>query len=458
MPAHPASYRDPAGQVHIRDGRVLRTVRPAGLANYQAARASGFLAEAVAAGKLIAGEEVDRGLLADEAPDAKLVIEHPRLRFVSYPYEWSFPALRDAALLTLDLHLEALANGLSLSDASAYNIQFVGAKPVFIDYLSLIEYQPGQVWLGYRQFCEQFLNPLLLTAKTGVPFQPLYRGTMEGISSPDLRALLPLRARLDPRVALHVSLQARLQRRVSDRGTERAREIRLSQNGLKTNLASMRSWVAGLEPPGSQVTPWQDYERSASYSPEERERKHQFVGELVAAVSPLLVWDIGCNAGEYSEVALAHGAEMVIGFEPDAGAQNAAYRRARERSLSFLPLAVDVANPSPSMGWRERERDGLAGRGRPDLILALALIHHLILGRNLPMAEVVRWLASLAPHGVIEFVPKTDPMAARLLAMKPDIAPEYSLEGFEAALRRCADVIGREQVTATGRVLFAFGR
>jgi hypothetical protein len=458
MPQHPASYRDPAGQVHFRDGRVFRTVLPAGFKNYQAARDSGFLAKVVADGRLIAADEVDRSVLADEAPAAEIVLEHPRIDFLSYPYEWSFFALREAALLTLDLHLEALQFGLTMSDSSAFNIQFVGPKPLFVDYLSVIAYQPGQIWLGYRQFCEQFLNPLLLTAVTGVAYHSIYRGTLEGIAARDLAALLPLRASFSPRVALHVSLQARLQRKASSEDGTKYRRIRISKEAVQANLRGLRHWVAGLTPPASQVTPWQNYERSVSYSTDERARKQQFVAEVVAGALPDLVWDVGCNAGEYSEIALRHGARGVIGFEPDHGALNAAYKRAQERSLAFLPLCVDLANPSPWMGWREREREGITGRKTPDLLLALALVHHLVLGRNLPMGQVVEWLTTVAPRGIVEFVPKEDPMARQLLALKPDLAPEYTAEQFGNALSARARVSRREQVTTSGRILFAFER
>src|ERR1051325_8286512 len=224
MPRDAAAYRGPAGHVHLVDQKVYRTVLGPGVAHYRAARDSGLLERASAGGRLIEGHEVDPAVLRAEAPDAVHVIEHPRLDFISYPYEWSFGGLRAAALLTLDLHLDALESGLTLSDASAYNVQFHGPEPIFIDYLSVIRYEEGQVWLGYRQFCEQFLNPLLLTSRTGVAFQPWYRGTIEGIPAADLAALLPFRAKLNPLVAAHVVLQGRLQRAVSAERTASAQK------------------------------------------------------------------------------------------------------------------------------------------------------------------------------------------------------------------------------------------
>jgi ribosomal protein L11 methylase PrmA len=458
MPRDPASYRDPAGHVHSVDQKVYRTVLPPGVEHYRAARDSGFLERASASGRLIHGREVDVAVLGGEEPDAVHVVEHPRIPFISYPYCWSFGGLRAAALLTLDLHLEALESSLTLSDASAYNVQFLGPRPIFIDYLSVFRYEEGQVWLGYRQFCEQFLNPLLLTARTGVAFQPWYRGTLEGIPSADLASLLPFRAKLHPLVAAHVVLQGRLQRSVNAERTAAAKRVRLSKVALQNNLRSMRSFVAGLGPPTAQASPWESYERTAHYTGEERAAKQQFVGEVVAGASPRVVWDLGCNSGEYSEIALRHGAGAVIGLEPDPGALNAAYARATEKGLDFLPLSVDLTNPPPSMGWRQGERLGLAERRNADVVLCLALLHHLVIGRNLPLAEVLDWLLSLAPSGVIEFVPKADPMAAQLLTWKPNVAPDYELETFAAMLGARARVERRETVTASGRTLFAYSR
>jgi ribosomal protein L11 methylase PrmA len=458
MPRDAASYRDPAGHVHLLGGKVYRSVLPPGLASFRAARDSGFLETATRAGRLIPGAEVDRSVLSAEEPAAEHVIEHPRLPFISYPYCWSFYGLRAAALLTLDLHIDALDHGLTLSDASAYNIQFQGPRPIFIDYLSLIRYEEGQIWFGYRQFCEQFLNPLLLTAKTGVAFQPWYRGSLEGIPTADLAEVLPFRSKLNPLVALHTVLQGRMQRSVSAQQTSKAQTIRLSRTALKNNLRSMRGFVGGLKPPASQNTPWQEYEQNAQYNTDERAAKARFVGEAVTGAGARIVWDLGCNTGAYSQVALESGAELVIGLEPDAGAVNAAFQRAESRHLNFLPLSVDLTNPSPSLGWRQSERPGLMQRANADFILCLALLHHLVIGRNLPVTEVIEWLVSLAPGGVIEFVPKSDPMAQQLLTWKPNVAPDYDLDTVRNILAGHARIVQEEVVTSSGRTLFRYAR
>jgi ribosomal protein L11 methylase PrmA len=264
--------------------------------------------------------------------------------------------------------------------------------------------------------------------------------------------------KLNPLIALHTVLQGRLQRSVSQRQTTRAQSIRLSKTALKNNLRSMRGLVAGLQPPASQLSPWQEYERNAQYNADERAKKARFVAEVVAASGARTVWDLGCNSGEYSEIALGSGADLVIGFEPDVGALNAAFQRAEAHRLNFLPLSVDVTNPSPSAGWMQRERVGLMERANGDLVLCLALLHHLVIGRNLPLADVLTWLVALAPHGVLEFVPKSDPMAQQLLTWKPTIAPEYELSTLKAMLGSIARITREEVVTASGRTLLAYSR
>jgi ribosomal protein L11 methylase PrmA len=220
----------------------------------------------------------------------------------------------------------------------------------------------------------------------------------------------------------------------------------------------MRGLVAKLAAPTSQQSAWQDYEQTAQYTPDERAAKTRFVGDAIRASGARTVWDLGCNSGEYSEIALGNGAQSVIGFEPDPGALNAAFKRATTKGLNFLPLCLDLTNPSPSLGWRQRERKGLAERRNAEFVLCLALLHHLVLGRNLPLEEVLDWLLFLAPAGVVEFVPKEDPKATQLLTWKPHVAPNYDRATFEQLLRQRARIEREEVVTSSGRVLYAYTR
>lgn len=458
----PGSFRDPSGRVYKRDGRIFRTVMPPAVEDFEFVRSTGLLERMARDGRVVLAEEVSADLLGEEAAGACYVLEHPRLPFISYPYEWSFPALKAAALLQLDIYLEALESGVTLSDASAYNIQFIGARAIFIDVLSFRRYREGEFWIAHRQFCEQFVNPLLLRAMAGVSHNAWYRGSPQGILTLDLARLLPLWRKLQPKVLTHVVLQASLQRMaVKGIGAVKASVFKQASLPLPTfrrMLRKLRSWIAGLEPGGGRETLWRNYAVEHSYSSDEVRRKAGFVKAFNVATRPALLWDLGCNTGDYAVAALENGAGYVVGFDIDQGALEAAFDRAASGDLPFLPLFFDAANPPPDQGWAERERAGLHARAEADGILALALLHHLVIGHNLPLVEVVAWIIDLAPAGVIEFVPKADPMVQRMLALRADIFPHYTEESFLAAVEARARVVRTETISATGRKLVWFDR
>lgn len=453
------SFRDRRGRIFYVDGRVLRTVMPMAATDYEFVRSSGIVDALVADNKLVSETVVDASLLGEHGDGAQFVLEHPRLPFISYPYEWSFSALKAAALLHLDIQQAALQKDVTMTDATAYNVQFVGPKPIFIDSLSFRRYKDGEYWAGHRQFCEQFINPLLLRSLAGVPHNAWYRGALEGISAEDLSKVLPWRSRLSWNVLTNVFMQARLQRTAdSGKAIEKAKARKLPRIAYEQMLYGLRKWIAGLEPKADGKTVWQDYATDNSYADEEAIRKRRFVAEFASSVRPALIFDIGCNTGDYSAVALENGAELAIGFDFDHGALDYGYRRAARDSLNFLPLHLDAANPSPNQGWSQAERMGLQERTKGDAVMGLALVHHLAVAKNLPLDEVISWLVDMAPQGIIEFVPKHDPMVQRLLQMREDLFDDYDQESFEKYLGRRARVIKSEIVSASGRTLYWFDR
>ncbi len=369
---------------------------------------------------------------------------------------------RRAALLHLDIHQRALERGVTLTDASAYNVQFratgSGFRPAFIDISSFRPYREGELWAAHRQFCEQFLNPLLLAAQFGIAHHAWYRGSLEGIATTALAALWPARGWLSPRALVHVLLPASAERAATKRADAAVRQVRgahLPKAGYAALLGQLRRWIAGVEPRGFSATQWAGYAEARNYSAAALDTKRRVVAEFAAHYRPATLWDLGCNDGEFTEVALKNGAGAAIGFDADPGALELACARAERAQLAFLPLYQDAANPSPAQGWRGRERASLAGRGRSDAVMALAFEHHLALGRNLPLAEVVGFLLAIAPRGLVEFVPKSDATVQRMLALKGDIFPEYSEQAFAAALGACARVV-RTDALAGGRKLFWF--
>ncbi len=453
---HPASFRDPGGRVYEQGGRILRAVMPPAAADFEFVRSTGLLDDLAAEGLVVPATVVPETIAG-----ARYVLEHPRLPFVSYPYEWPFSTLKAAALLHLDVQLRALDRGVTLSDASAYNVQFVeGARPVFIDWLSFRRYREGEFWAGHRQFCEQFLNPLLLRALLGVPHNAWYRGTLEGVETAALSRLLGVRHKLSRGVFTHVTLPAVLQSSVSREGASAlaAEAPRFPVARFRGLLQRLRGWIERLTPADRGQSTWADYARQHSYAADEVRRKQAFVERFVRTTRPRVVWDIGCNTGDYAGIALRAGAGFVVGFDSDHGALESAFARARAERLAFLPLFLDVANPSPAQGWAQRERDGLHERRNADAVLALAVVHHLAIGHNVPLGAFVEWLVGLAPTGVVEFVPKVDPMVRLLLRLRDDIFDDYSEEAFRALIRERADILETEVVSESGRTLFRYAR
>jgi ribosomal protein L11 methylase PrmA len=344
--------------------------------------------------------------------------------------------------------------------ATAYNIQFDGARPVFIDRLSFRRYVDGQFWLGHRQFCEQFLNPLLLRSIFGIPHNAWYRGSPEGIGAAELSALLPLRRKLSWRVLTNVVMQGSLQKTKSSDAQRRVEQgkLRFPKVAFVRLLNSLHSWIESLHPADRRPTTWQEYSRQNSYRDAEAEAKRKFIARFVSEHRPRMVWDIGCNTGDYSVAALQAGARSAIGFDFAQGALDLAFDRARSERISFLPLFLDATNPVPDQGWGQGERRGLAARAAADAVLALALVHHVAISGNVPLDRVLTWLTSLAPRGVIEFIPKSDPMVVELLRLREDIFPDYNEESFVRSMQQRARIVASETVSASGRKLFAFER
>jgi ribosomal protein L11 methylase PrmA len=460
------SFRDPSGTVYRIGGRILRTITDHAEKDFAAVVETGLLESLVGDGSVVGWHDVDdRAEWPGDDESAVRVLEHPVLPFISYPYEWSFRGLKAAALLHLDIHLKALEFGCTLLDASAYNVQFQGPRPIFIDHLSFRPYTDGDLWIGHSQFCDQFLAPLLLRAVVGVAPNAWFRGAQEGVPAAELAALLPWWRRWRPRTAIHITMPAAFERRARRRPTAAASTTgaskagrRLPKSGLVHMLNGLRRWIGGLEPRDGDASLWSDYDKTHSYASEEESRKMAFVERFVGAARPTSVWDVGCNTGVYSALALSAGAGRVIGFEFDHGALDKAFARATDQGLDFLPLYMDAANPSPSQGWNQEERPGLAERGPADGLIALAVLHHLCIGRNIPLPAAVDWLVGLAPTGVIEFVPKTDPMVQVMLAGRQDVFDKYDADAFESAVAARARIGARETVTDNGRLLVTYDR
>lgn len=454
------SYRDPAGYVYEHRGRVLRTIREPARLDYETVRDKGILASAVEAGFLIDSDEIERSEWSTAFDDAVYVVEHPRIPFISYPYEWSFGALKAAALHHLDFQLHLMSQGAVLSDASAYNIQFKGPQPVFIDLLSVRPYREGEFWIGHRQFCEQFLNPLLLRSTLGIAYNGWYRGNLEGIPTSDLARTLPFSSYFSWNILSQVILQAKLQAKVTNEPMQAITEARksrtLRRSAYEGILHQLRNWIAKLYPADTGKTIWGNYSKDNIYSNSEAEEKRQFVAEFASKVRPKIMIDMGCNTGDYSVAALEAGASYVIGFDFDQHALDFAFSRSIDEKRNFLPLWLDASNPSPDQGWGQTERMGFGKRAQADGLIALAFEHHLAIAKNVPLPQVLDWLVSMAPQGVIEFVPKDDQTIQMMLALREDIFEDYDLDIFIEQLTQRVHIVKQQKISQSGRTLFFY--
>jgi hypothetical protein len=422
-----------------------------GEADWLAFNESGLAASLMADRLLIDHEAVDIGQAATAG--AVAVIRPRELPLISYPYEWSFSQLREGALLTLELQRRALAAGLRLKDASAYNVQFDAGRPILIDTLSFEAGDPEQPWPAYRQFCEHFLAPLALIAYRDPRCGLMLRDFIDGIPVDFAARLLPARTRLKPGLLAHLHFHAAAQRRSQTAGpsAEHRAPRRMSKTGQEAILDSLRRTVEGLrwQPTGH----WVQYGRQTSYSEGGAASKHAIVERMLDSTDARVVWDLGANVGTYSTVAAGRG-RQVIAFDQDAGSvEHHWLTLSPEARASVLPLVMDLANPSPGLGWGLEERRSLVERGPADVIMALALIHHLAIGNNVPLDRVASLFARLGRSAIVEFVPKEDPMAQHLLAARKDVFPDYTLEAFRASFARHFRIIEEAPIDDSRRTL-----
>jgi hypothetical protein len=388
---------------------------------------SGLYKALTAAGLLIRHEECGDGIKKSERT-YKTVKPEP-VPFISYPYEWCFSQLKDAALATLEIQKKALEFGMSLKDSSAYNIQFVNAHPVLIDTLSFEKHQKGQPWVAYRQFCQHFLAPLALMSLKDIRLSSLLRIHLDGIPLDLASRLLPRRTFLRFPMLVHIHLHALSQRYFAGKKIKRT-EAQLPDLSALGLIDSLESAVKSLKwrPLG---TEWSRYYEDTNYSSPGFLHKKQIVSDFLDSIQPGRVWDLGANTGIFSEIAAGKGME-VISFDGDPAAVEKNYLRqkAKERSR-VLPLVLDLTHPSSAAGWNNRERMSLAERGPCDIALALALVHHLAISHNIPLGMIAEYFSGICKALLIEFVPKEDSQVQRLLSARTDIFSGYDQQAFE---------------------------
>lgn len=445
----PGSFRDPSGFTFRLNNVVYRQINSVYKKDYDCLMASGLYKALTGAGLLIPHEEVNMDGLGHD--HAYKIIEPEPIPFISYPYEWCFSQMKDAALATLEIQKKSLGFGMSLKDCSAYNIQFRGGKPILIDTLSFEVCRKGKPWVAYRQFCQHFLGPLALMSYKDMRLNQLSRVYMDGIPLDLTCSLLPFHTRFVFSLLIHIHLHAKAQAYFSDKAvnTKKGRMAHLSFMGLVDSLESAvrkLRWKA-------KATEWGNYYDDINYSSEALQHKKQIVSDFLDKLKPKVVWDLGANVGMFSRIAGNKGAS-VISFDMDLLALEKNYSQCIEKSEGkILPLVLDLTNPSPAIGWENKERMSLFERGPADMVFALALIHHLAIANNLPFDKIADFFSKICDSLIIEFVPKEDAQAQRLLSTRQDIFADYSQQVFEREFGRYFMMLDSIKLRDSGRVL-----
>jgi SAM-dependent methyltransferase len=447
----PGSLRDPAGAVVFMDGQVTRVVRKSHAVHYDRLMSTGLYDALVSAGLLVS--HVDVPVPAGLGDGIHRALRPQAIPFISYPYEWCFSQLKDAALVTLRAQEIAVRHGMTMKDASAYNVQFLNGRPVLIDTLSFEALEAGQPWLAYRQFCQHFLGPLWLMSKRDPRFGQASRAFLDGFPLDMVSRTLPGRAFLRPGLATHIRLHAALQSRDSAGSPARPGKTRLSRSGMIGLIDSLIGTVSSLKlasPRGG----WSSYYGGDSYSAEALESKERAVEALLQRARPELVWDFGANTGRFSRIA-ARGGSRVIAFDSDHGATEIDYLHCKEENQThILPLVQDLTNPSAPNGWASSERMGLIERGPADLVLALALIHHLAIGSGVPLEVVASFFRRVGRWLIVEFVPPDDPRAVLLMSTRKSDFSRYNEQEFRSAFESVMTIEQRVPIQGTARVLY----
>lgn len=435
-----SSFRDPSGYVYEENGKIYRKISESYLDTYNYLMKSGLYEELITQELIIPHKEMDFNVIK------------PNMVFISYPYEWSFSQLKDAAIATLKIQQTALKFGMSLKDSSAYNIQFYKGKPVLIDTLSFEKYQEGSMWIAYKQYCQHFLAPLALMSYVDLRLSSLLKNYIDGIPLDLAAEILPCRAKFNLGIYLNIFVHAKSQKQ--HQADAKGVQGSITKFQLEALIDSLLSCTSKLKPK-TQSTEWENYYTFTNYDDKSFEQKKNLVAKFIEQISPKKVWDLGGNIGIFSRIAADKEIDTVS-FDIDPLAIEKSYLTVKEKNeQNILPLLLDLTNPTPAIGFANEERDNILQRAKDiDCIMILAVIHHLAISNNLPFEKIAEYFSRMGKHLIIEFVPKEDSQVKILLATREDIFPNYNVEGFEQAFSNYYNIKEKQPIDGSQRILY----
>ena len=442
-----SSFKDRDAQVYFEDNVLYRRIYNSYKADYDVLITSGLYRKLTELGLLVEHIEIEN--FSDEI----YKIIKPEEVFITYPWEWSFSQLKSAAIATLEIQKTALEYGMSLKDANCYNIQFNGNKPLLIDTTSFEVYKDGEPWVAYKQFCENFLAPLALMAYTDISLNKLLISNINGIPLDLASKLLPLKTKFNFGLLFHIHMHSKMQNKYNDTNKKQT-NLKISKNSQLALLDSLINCINNIKLPGYK-TEWEDYYNFTNYSDESFEEKKDIILDYKNIISPKVIWDFGANTGVFSRL-FADTADKILALDIDPLAVEKNYKiTLKNNESNIIPMVFDLANPSPAVGWNNQERVNLLSRAKNvDLVLALALIHHLRITYNIPFSKMAEYFSQIAPYLIIEFIEKDDSQIQKMLLNREDVFDDYNEENFESAFSKKYTIIKKNKITNTKRVLY----
>ena len=447
-----SSFRDPSGFLFEKNGELYRQVTTKYEKQYERLSQSGLYDKLTKQKHLISHQEVDKA--GSLRADTYRILKPELIPFISYPYEWTFGQLKDAALLTLSIQKQALEHNMILKDATAFNIQFLKGSPIHIDTLSFELYKEGAPWIAYRQFCEHFLAPLALMSRRDIRLSHLLVAYLDGVPLDLASKLLPKTTYLTPGLVVHIHIHAKLQLAYNTKPIKSS-QTRMSKEAMISLVNSLEKIVHKLswQQP---VTQWGNYYNKTNYKQGSLQKKGEIVEQFLSKItpSPKTAWDLGSNNGFFSRLASKQGIYTVASDIDPVAAKKNYIQLKKYKEENILPLVIDITNPTSALGWGNTERMSLAQRGPADVVLALAFIHHLAITNNLPLAMIAEYMRLIGKHLIIEWVPKSDSNTKRLLAGRDDIFDEYTQKSFEESFSKYFTIIHSESVVNSKRIIY----
>jgi len=444
-----SSFRDRSGFLFYYENEIYRIINFSYKKQYEKFMNSELYQKLEEKNLIITHSEIEN---LDIDCDYYKIIKPEKIPFISYPYEWSFSQLKDAALLTLRIQKAAMKYGMTLKDGSAFNIQFHNGHPIFIDTLSFEIYEEGQIWKPYKQFCQHFLAPLALISKKDVRLNLLSKIFIDGIPIDLAAKLLPKTTFGNFGLMAHIHAHAKSQKHYEDKDAK-IKQKTLSKRSFEGLIESLKSSIEKMTW-NEDNTEWGDYYSDTNYTEKSFEEKKQFISLAIDQVKPKLVWDMGANTGVFSRLASTKGINT-ISYDIDPLAVEKNYLLSSQNSeQNILPLILDLTNPSSGIGWNHNERMSIIQRGPADMVFALALVHHLAISNNVPLNKLAEFFSQISKFLIIEFVPKSDSQVKRLLLTRDDIFENYDEKNFEIEFSKFFKIINSKKILDSERTIY----